>query len=203
MASMMETEFRQMVGVAQKAKETRHDYLERVYDKVVALSDDDWEKLTPKAQKWFNDAGKVEKGQDLPDFPDVESDSTDEDAEEEEKESESESEDTTMAAPKKKKVAKAVKAKAAKPAKKVVAKKKVAAAANGNGSAKREKGALRDSGSAVLKRALLKNPALADKELAKICKAEGHELSPFSIAARKADFLHTIKLLRTDNRLKD
>ena len=74
--SKIEKELVEATELPTKRGEDRQDFLARLVKAVPELSDDEWEKLSKKAQDWFNDAAdaKNAKAKTLPDFPDVEAD---------------------------------------------------------------------------------------------------------------------------------
>ncbi len=185
-ASAIETEFQTIYKVRQARKENRQDYFDRLITEVNKTSDDDWERLTPDAQRWFNLAVKawdVEK--EVPDFPDVETESSD-DADEGPEDEET-GEDERMATTAKKRAAPAKKRAAAPAAKKPVT--------NGNGK-------LPLSGGVILKRALLRNMRATDKDLVEALKKKDFKLSPVRISLIRSEFRQTMRMLQEDELLK-
>ena len=74
--SKIQKELVEATELATKRGEDRQDFLARLVKAVPDLSDAEWEKLSKKAQDWFNDAAdaKNAKAKTLPDFPDLEKD---------------------------------------------------------------------------------------------------------------------------------
>lgn len=70
----IEAELVKATGVKQKAKEDQQDYFARLIEKTQDLENDEWDKLSNKAQSWVNAGAKVqnaEKGDEIPNFADA------------------------------------------------------------------------------------------------------------------------------------
>lgn len=72
--SKIQKELVEATELPTKRGEDRQEFLARLVKAVPDLSDAEWEKLSKKAQDWFNDAAdaKNAKAKTLPDFPDLE-----------------------------------------------------------------------------------------------------------------------------------
>ena len=193
MRTMIEYEFDQVYGLVRNKKETTQQFLTRLVEKVNKTTDDDWDKLTADAQRWFNTAFHAwEDKETIPDFPDAEGDpkpADERDGEVSEAESSSTtdesddgSEDEMARRRKKRQVA------AKPPAKK--------RATNGNAK-------LGSSGAYFLKKAMLKKMNVTDEELSKILKDKDYPLSPVRISIIRNEFRHTMRLLQEEGQLKN
>lgn len=198
--SAIEREFEGVFKVTQRPRETRQQFLSKVVEKVDNTTDDDWERLTSDAQRWFNSALKAwDTDETIPDFPDAKSKSNTEDASNGKPSGDDNKrgEDTVTTTKKKNQ----------RPAVKVpVAAKKRVVASNGstkpkqtstNGSSK-----LVASGASTLKREMLKKMTITDDELKKILKAKGFPLSPVRISIIRNEFKHSMRLLTEEELLK-
>ena len=64
----IEKQLQEVTGVTRAEAESEQDYLARIVLKVSKLPTEDWEKLDDAAQKWYNAAADVPRGDPLPDF---------------------------------------------------------------------------------------------------------------------------------------
>lgn len=73
------TECEEVTGLKPRAKEGRQKFLGRLVKAIEDLEEADWAKLSDDAQGWYKKALKAdETGEDIPDFPDVKKDETEE-----------------------------------------------------------------------------------------------------------------------------
>jgi hypothetical protein len=196
MSSAIELEYANVYGTAQKKQETRQRFLSRIVEKVNKTTDDEWDQLTADAQRWFNTAVKAwDKSETVPDFPDADEEdgpepdeaSGEEDRDDDGPAQRRDEREDDMAA-KKRAAKRGTAKKAAAPARKK----------DSNGAV----GKVATSGSSIMKRALLKNMQLTDKELVKICKEKDYPLSLGRIQYMRAEFRQTMRILAEDGKLK-
>ncbi|TXH49518.1 MAG: hypothetical protein E6Q97_22540 [Desulfurellales bacterium] len=70
--SKIEKQLAEATEVTRKRGESDQDYMARLVKGTSELDDASWEKLSPEAQNWFNDAAdNLNKKKELPDFPDA------------------------------------------------------------------------------------------------------------------------------------
>lgn len=199
MPSSMEKLFADIYGIRQQKNEDRQDYFNRLITKVNDTSDEDWERLTDDAGKWFNKAVKPWAARKaVPEFPDATDDVEHTDNEEHDQSElpdNDEAEDTVSTAKKKKRTGGSKKAASAK-SRSSTAKKKTT-------GVKATTGALEPSGSSVVKRAMLRNMRATPQELQEVLKKKGMKLSPVRLSIVRSEFRHSIRLLQEDEKLKD
>lgn len=199
MSSAIELQYAEVYGLTHKKADTRQRFLSKVVEKVAKTSDDDWEQLTADAQRWFNAAVKAwDADTTIPDFPDADDDGR---PEAEASDGDQGAEDGPAERGEEDNMARSAKKRAA--PKKGAANKKAAAPAAKKRTYVATNGQLAESGSSILKRAMLKDMTLKEDQLAKILKTKDFPLSPFKIDSLRADFRHTIRLLQEEGKLKE
>lgn len=227
----IEKELVKLTGVKAKKGEDRQEFLRRLVEATMNLDDDVWDTISHTGQEWANQAATAYNDGDdkeIPEFPDADDDDDAPEAEESEDAAEESEPETKPAA--KKKAVKAGKAdanekpakpkkapakpekKADKPAKSDKPEKKAAKAdkpAKPEKKAKPDKGEKEKRGGANgvkvrIKKLLVKKPDMSvDDLMAALSKDGGQAPSPMTLSNIRAEFRHSLKVLRELNLLAD
>lgn len=172
----VEQELQKVTGVKPEKKEDHMAYVKRVFEATNDLDDQAWDKLSESTQAWLNANAKLSKaGGELTDFPNGKTNGD---------------KPTKKAAVPAKKAGKKDIADdddiEAKPAKKAAKAPAAAAPVKSAGIKNR------------IKRMILKKPKMSADELFEKLKDEGEAPSKMTVSGIRAEFRHTIRLLKED-----
>lgn len=173
--SQIEKTLRDATGVKKKSSESEQDYYSRLIQAVQALPDDDWEAVGRECQLWVNEGARAfNADEDIPGFPDDESEEEEEPEPKAKKKGKKKAKPTAEEEPKKKK-------------------------AKSNGPVKTG-GGIKDR----IKRLLLDDPTMNTEELMQELTKGGAEApSKFTVSGIRAEFRHSLKLLKAEGHLPD
>lgn len=174
----IETQLQELTKVKPKPKEPRQEYLARLAEAVgddAIISDTAFDKLPEDVQKWANAATKAVKAErPVTDFPGEETKADKKD-------------DKTPAK------------KPSKPVKEAAVDKKPAKAdkpEKANGAAKVAKTLPEDGVKFRIKQAIIDKPDIGVEDLEKMLAKKGAKPSRFTVAAIRADFRHSLRVLK-------
>lgn len=222
--SKIETELVEAVeGFKAKAKEDRQEYLTRLIVAVQKLDDDEWEKISSKAQKWHVAGAKADNDEKpIPEFPDL---VDDDEAEEEtpkksrakaakdeeddagdtaggETDDEEEDDDVKTTAKKKAPAKKAAAEKEAPAKKKALAAEKEAAPAKKKAADEKPAKSGKVEGIKVdIKKMVIKKPSITAEEIYEALGGKKAELSKVTISAVRSETRHTLRVLNDMGKL--
>lgn len=202
--------------------EDAQEYMKRMLSDANKMSDDEWDRLSPEAQLWINDAQKAENdGVEIPVFPDVLkpiNEAVDKMSEEEaldDLKNAVNSEDEKPAKPKKKTTSSTKGKSTTPPTKKkpsMTAKKKPSDAPAKKAPTKNDKpkkasskpGIIRREAGAqdFIKQEIMRNPHITREELHEKVKKKGFKVSSLTVSTLRSGFRNSLKIIRDAGHLK-